>query len=252
MVAKTIKDILDGGGRQTCMFYSRYGLRYIQYVSNQVMRLVHIDRSELPPNTGIYSVFFSRHDLQKMYNINNTVPVETGWDADYSKPTLICSGVEMTCDAYRDGFLSTLIESGAFILEVSASKNKVLNILNESDQDEIIISICDDSMLIDGKDVKISGRKDLKISCHIPKEDLLDSLQFIDGNVVYLAFKGDSENPELTSVIMIHDSKDKYCCAMVDNLDNRTNLNDQSHRDGNFKAPMVTKKASRGGIVNKK
>lgn len=244
MLAKVIKDILDGHGRMVCMYYSSYGLMYIQYISNQVVRLVHLNKLELPPNAGVYIVIFSREDLEKLYNLDNNMPVEIGWQ--YPSPTLICSGVETVSVARHDGFLCALIESGAFILEVSASKNKILNIANESDQDEIIISICDDSMLVDGKDVKISGRKDLKISCHIKKEDLIDSLQFIEGNVVYLAFRGDLTGLEVKNAVMLHDNNNRYCCVGVNNLDNRTNMNDQCHKEGKFKSPMITNKASRG------
>lgn len=236
--SKVLKEILETGCLLISIFYTEKGVRYIQYLKDDAMRMIHIDRSELDANLKLCCVQISRQSLEKMHTIDNTLPILIGWDADFRDPTLICSGVTFFCDVYQDGFIKLSIDQGGYLLEFSASRKRLLNVADKAEVDSIIFSLAGESLLVEGVSVPVSGRKDITLSFHIERQTLLDCLQFLDGDVTYFSFQTTLESPT-----MLHDGANRYCCTFVDQLCIRVPYVGESHKDGKFSGPLNNKGA---------
>lgn len=260
-------DILKKESRFVRIYYDKERVHCIEYLTGHGNHIVYINKIDININTKLFYAFFYNDKLREMYESDHLFPVSIEKHEKYDTYIFSCSNIKiLPIDKLSENIeyyhiMQSFIENGGYLMQFTISKMKLLKILNKCDNDNIFFSLSSDTLIVDEYEMSVSGRYDLSISFSIKKEILLDCLDFIDGNIINICFEQEENcrsleldtygiNDCITSSVKSldryiyfygNDNSRFYHTTVVD-FNNRIPVVDQSHKDGNFKRPMINRK----------
>lgn len=246
------------------IYYDKERVYCVEYLTDHGNHIVYINKIDININTKLFYAFFYKDKLMEMYDSDNLFPVSIEKHENYDTYIFSCSNIKIPpidrlSENIEDCYImQTYIENGGYLMQFTISKMKLLKILDKCESDKIFFSLSSDTLIVDEYEMSVSGRYDLSLSFNIKKEILLDCLDFIDGNIINISFEQEenckSLDLDIKDCIASHvksldryvyfygsDSSKFYHTTVLD-FNNRLPVVDQSHKDGNFKRPMINRK----------